>query len=179
VGEAMIGNSDYLEVLSALLSLIPKHEIEAVAELLHAVKSAGNKVWIAGNGGSSATASHFANDLFSVGVPALCLTDNMSLVTMLSNDEGYEYIFSHQLKLLANKDDVVILISTSGLSSNILNARWLWLEHKLVALTGGFGGKFADMTENHINVPSKDPRAVEDAHLAVCHMITALLEAKK
>jgi len=90
-------------------------------KLLKLIKEA-RFVFVCGNGGSSATAEHFSNDLFSKGVRAICLNSNTSIMTMLANDYGYKEVFSLQLKRLATKDDLLITISASGTSPNILKA---------------------------------------------------------
>jgi len=79
-------------------------------------------VWVCGNGGSAATAEHFTNDLFSKGIKAFCLNSNTSIMTMIANDFGYEFVFSKQLDLYANDDDLLIAFSVSGESPNILSA---------------------------------------------------------
>jgi len=79
-------------------------------------------VWVCGNGGSAATAEHLTNDLFSKGIKAFCLNSNTSIMTMIANDFGYEFVFSKQLDLYANDDDLVVAFSVSGKSPNIINA---------------------------------------------------------
>lgn len=79
-------------------------------------------VFVCGNGGSAATAEHLTNDLFSRGIKAICLNSNTSIITMIANDFGYEYIFSKQLELYGNEDCLLITISCSGTSPNIVNA---------------------------------------------------------
>jgi len=90
-------------------------------KLIEQIKKA-RFVWICGNGGSAATAEHFANDLVKKGIPAIALSSNTSIITMIANDYGYEYIFSEQLKVYANKKDLLIKISCSGNSENMLQA---------------------------------------------------------
>ena len=80
-------------------------------------------VFVCGNGGSAATAEHFTNDLFSKGIKAICLNSNTSIMTMIANDFGYEYVFSKQLELYADNRDLLITISCSGTSPNIVNAQ--------------------------------------------------------
>ena len=88
-------------------------------ELLILIKAA-RFIWICGNGGSAACAEHFATDLVKKGYRAIALSSNTSVITMIGNDEGYQYIFSEQLKVYATKDDLVITISCSGVSPNII-----------------------------------------------------------
>lgn len=91
-------------------------------ELIKLIKKA-RFIWVCGNGGSAATAEHFVNDLVKKGYPAICLSSNTSLITMIANDYGYEYVFSKQLEVLATEKDLVITISCSGTSANILAVR--------------------------------------------------------
>ena len=83
----------------------------------------GHTVFICGNGGSATTAEHFTNDLFSKGVRAVCLNSNTSILTMIANDFGYEYVFSKQLEVYAEPEDLLIVISCSGKSENIIRAK--------------------------------------------------------
>jgi len=90
-------------------------------DLIKKIKKA-RFVFVCGNGGSAATAEHLTNDLFSKGIKAICLNSNVSIITMIANDFGYRYIFSEQLDIYANKRDLLITISCSGTSRNIVNA---------------------------------------------------------
>lgn len=90
-------------------------------DLIKKIKEA-RFVFVCGNGGSAATAEHFTNDLFSKGIKAICLNSNTSVMTMIANDFGYEFTFSKQLEVYANPQDLLITISCSGTSPNILNA---------------------------------------------------------
>jgi D-sedoheptulose 7-phosphate isomerase len=89
--------------------------------MIKTIKNAKH-VYVCGNGGSASTAEHLVNDLFSVGIKAYCLNSNVSIITMIANDYGYEFIFSKQLELYAESGDMLITISCSGVSPNILNA---------------------------------------------------------
>ena len=90
-------------------------------QLIKKIKKA-RFVWVCGNGGSASTAEHLTNDLFSKNIRSFCLNSNVAIVTMLANDFGYEYIFSSQLDLYANRKDLLITISCSGTSKNVVNA---------------------------------------------------------
>ena len=90
-------------------------------ELIKLIKEA-RFIWICGNGGSASTAEHFSNDLFKKSYPAICLNSNVSIMTMVSNDYDYQYIFMKQLQAYAKPDDLLITISCSGTSKNIVNA---------------------------------------------------------
>lgn len=138
-------------------------------ELLEKIWKA-KTVYICGNGGSSATAEHFTNDLFSKGIKAICLNSNTSIVTMIGNDFGYEYIFSKQIKLFADGEDLLVVISASGNSPNILDA----LEEspcETYALLGMGGGKAKDLADGCFIVDSMDYGVVEDEHMKIVHKI--------
>ena len=139
-----------------------------------------------GNGGSASTASHFACDLGKNTVMAdhprfrvLALTDNMALFSAYANDDGYESVFAEQLASMVNPEDVVICISTSGNSPNVLNA--ITLASQIGATTVGFtgfdGGQLCDMVDIEVRVSSDCIEQVEDVHLMLEHLIvTALRE---
>lgn len=91
-------------------------------KLLQLIKQA-RFVFVCGNGGSAATAEHFTNDLFSKGIKAICLNSNISIMTMIANDFGYQFVFAKQLKVLADYQDLLITISCSGTSANIVYAQ--------------------------------------------------------
>lgn len=98
------------------------NEAEYITNKINRTKALKGTVYVCGNGGSSAVAEHFTNDLFTCGVRAACPSSNTSIVTMIANDFGYEYIFSKQLELFYGPNDLLILFSVSGTSKNILEA---------------------------------------------------------
>lgn len=116
-------------------------------------------VFICGNGGSSATAEHLASDLFSKGIKAICLNSNTSIMTMIANDFGYQYVFSKQLGIYANKNDLLITISCSGKSPNIVNAIMT------ADLMGIKHFEFETFKDN------RDYEALENKHLILAHEI--------
>ena len=114
-------------------------------------------IFVCGNGGSSATAEHFTNDLFSKGIWAMCLNSNTSIMTMIANDFGYQYVFSKQLELYADSDDLLIVFSVSGKSPNILEALKVDMPHiKIFGKSKNFGRE-------------------EDRHLKIAHQISKAL----
>jgi len=114
-------------------------------------------VFVCGNGGSSSTAEHFTNDLFSKGIKAICLNSNTSIMTMIANDYGYEYVFSKQLEVLADVRDLLIVFSVSGKSPNILEALKVNIPHiKIFGTSKNFGRE-------------------EDRHLKIAHQISSRL----
>jgi len=172
--------SEYLESLQQLLNRLPLEDIRQVLAELHQARLEGRQVFIMGNGGSAATASHFANDLNKgacvTGVPrfrAIALTDNVALMSALANDVGYEHIFAEQLVNLAHPGDVVIGISGSGNSPNVLRAVQLArsLPARTIGFTGFDGGRLKELVDICVLVPSDTMEQVEDAHLVLEHLI--------
>jgi D-sedoheptulose 7-phosphate isomerase len=178
---------NYFATVQTLLNDIPFDAVDRVVSALVDAHRADRTVFICGNGGSAATASHFACDLSKrptvPGVPrfrVIALTDNVSLMTALSNDIGYESVFSEQLQPLARQGDIVIGISGSGNSPNVLNA--MQVARDAGALTIGFcgydGGKLKQIVDLPVHVPCDVMAMVEDVHLmlehAICERLLAL-----
>lgn len=175
----------YIEYLQSVLRRIDTADIGRFINTLLDARRRRATVFFIGNGGSAATASHFANDL-SIGTNdyenpfrAVSLTDNVAILTAIGNDFGYEEIFVRQLKVLAREGDVVVGISASGNSPNILKAfdyaRSAGV--KTVALTAFDGGKMKPMADEGIHVPT-DPKEygpAEDAHMVLDHLVGAYL----
>ena len=126
--------------------------IEKLIKIIREKKDRGSKVFVCGNGGSAANAEHFANDLISRGVKATCLGSNVAVITMIANDYGYEYIFSKQLEVLADPDDLLIMISCSGTSPNILEAEKINIDQ--FKMFGG-EGTYGDKETEHQNIIHK------------------------
>jgi len=171
---------NYLSVLQQTMDQLPVQLIAEVIDVLQLARIQGNQVFIMGNGGSASTASHFACDLAKntrrEGLPhflVIGLTDNMALFSAYANDEGYENVFSQQLVNLIKPGDVVIGISASGNSKNVLNA--IEEAQKYNATTIGFtgfdGGRLGQMVNINIHVKSETIEHVEDIHLMLEHMI--------
>lgn len=144
----------------------------------------GGKVLLIGNGGSAADAQHIAGELVGrfklerIGLPAIALSTNTSILTALSNDYEYDTVFSRQLKALANDNDVLIAITTSGTSPNILKAVEVARSKsvKVIGLTGRNGGKLKDMADLTIIVPSNNTPRIQEAHITIGHIICDLVE---
>lgn len=177
--------SQYKDGLSAALQQIPNELIEEVIGVLQQARICGQQVFIMGNGGSASTASHFACDLAkntrSPGWPnfrVIGLTDNMAIFSAYANDEGYENVFANQLNSLVRPRDVVIAISGSGNSSNVIKAVELAnsLGALTVAFTGMTGGKLKDIAHLVVLVPSMRIDQVEDIHLILEHMIVSTIK---
>ena len=126
-------------------------------ELLDKIKKA-RFVWVCGNGGSSATAEHLTEDLFSKGIRAICLNSNNALMTMIANDYDYKFIFSRQIEFYANSDDLLITISCSGTSENIVQAQRIAKLHGLSTYSFPTFPKYArrrsfeDLENDHIEL---------------------------
>jgi len=144
----------------------------------------GGKVVFFGNGGSAADAMHLAAELVvklrddRPGLAALALTTNPSVLTAAGNDYGFEQIFARQIEALVSAQDVLVALSTSGESANILRG----IEAGrlggafLVALTGETGGALANKVDLLLNVPSRDAQRIQEAHITVGHIACALIE---
>ena len=143
----------------------------------------GSRIWVAGNGGSAATASHFVTDLSrcinSSGAPikAISLCDNSGLITAIGNDFGFDFIFSRQLSNVAIPGDLLIVLTASGNSRNLLVAMEWAKGHdvKVLALTGFSGGRVKDLADISIHVPTEigDYGVAEDAHSILCHFLSS------
>jgi D-sedoheptulose 7-phosphate isomerase len=176
----------YFATVQELINNTPFEAVDAVVDVLVAANRAGQTVFICGNGGSAATATHFGCDLAKrpivQGQPrfrVIALTDNNALMTALGNDIGYETIFAEQLIPLVRKNDVVIGISGSGNSPNVLNA--MKVARDAGATTIGFcgydGGKLKGLVDLPVHVPSFNMAMVEDIHLMLEHAICERLLA--
>lgn len=174
----------YLKELNETMDYLPLDNIDQVIELLHEARLHHRQILIMGNGGSAATASHFVCDLLkntrAPGIPGfrvIGLTDNLATITALANDEGYENVFSEQIENLGRPKDIVIAISTSGNSPNVLEGVKQAHEMGLttIGFTGKDGGQLGDMVD--VNVHIANPRAdqTEDVHMILSHTITATL----
>jgi D-sedoheptulose 7-phosphate isomerase len=180
----MKGITEYLTQLQQILGRLPLDDIQLVIEALLAGHKAGAKVFIMGNGGSAATASHFACDLvkgtITAGMPrfrVIALTDNVPLMTAWANDMSYGDVFVEQLHGLLELGDVVIAISGSGNSENVVRAVRMakWRGARTISLTGCGGGKLAPLTDVSVVVPSSCMEQIEDAHLILEHLICTTL----
>jgi D-sedoheptulose 7-phosphate isomerase len=171
---------NYISILQQTLDQLPKQSIADVIRVLQHARMQGNQVFAMGNGGSASTASHFVCDLAKntrrEGLPrfrAIGLTDNMAALSAYANDEGYENVFSEQLINLIQPGDVVIAISASGNSKNVLNAIKEARKHQAttIGFTGFDGGRLGQMVDINILVKSNIIEHVEDIHLILEHMI--------
>ncbi len=179
--------NSYIEELKEVLDDLSEVVIEQVLDVLHVARLDNKQVFILGNGGSASTASHFVCDLGkntrvkgSPNFRVMGLTDNMALFSALANDEGYENVFAQQLANHIQPGDVVIGISTSGNSPNVLNAIHLAnsMGAKTIGFTGFDTGKLGSQVDVNLHVPSHSIEQVEDVHLVLEHLITKALREK-
>src|SRR5579864_7164963 len=164
-----------------MIQSISLPHLEAVLRLLEGAYRNGHRIFIMGNGGSAATASHLALDLakntIMPGVPrlkAISLTDHVPLITAWSNDTAYEHIFAEQLANIIEPGDVAIGISASGNSPNVINALLLAKQYRAstIGLLGARGGKIKDLVDAYILAPGQNIEQEEDAHMILAHVIT-------
>jgi len=174
----------YISEVRATLEKLPADGIAHVVGLLDEARRKGKGVFIFGNGGSAATASHFACDLakgaIREGKPrikAFDLTDNVPLISAWANDSAYENIFAEQLENFIEAGDIAIAISGSGNSQNILNGVEVAKRKgaTTIGITGFEGGKLKALVDVAVVVPSNSMEQIEDIHLLIEHVITTCL----
>lgn len=171
------GLEQHLEVFQNLLST-QIDPIENCGKIIVESIKRGNKVLLCGNGGSAGDAQHIATELVGrfekerKGIPAIALTVDTSALTAIGNDYGFERIFSRQVESLANKGDVLIGISTSGNSLNVISAvmEARQIGCQTIGLTGGKGKKLASLCDNAVLVPSERTSRIQEAHITIGHL---------
>lgn len=158
--------------------------IAKFAEQSAAALAAGRKIVLFGNGGSAADAQHIAAELVvrlradRPGLPALALTTNPSVLTAAANDYGFEHVFARQIESLVVEGDVLVALSTSGASANVVRGAEAGRRRRayVVAFTGETGGALASQADLLLNVPSRDPQRIQEAHITVGHIACSLIE---
>ena len=178
---------NYIKGLKTCLEELSGQDIDRIADIIFNAYQKGKRVFIMGNGGSATTASHCARDL-SIGtaiegkphLQAISLTDNIAIITALANDIDYSCIFKEQLAGQISQGDIVIGISASGNSPNVLKA--IESARSEGAITIGFigfgGGKLKDIVHKCIVLSSRDYGQVEDIHLSLAHIISYLIKER-
>lgn len=160
----------------------------AVAEAAEAVTGAlraGNKVLLCGNGGSAADSQHIAAELAGrlrlerAGLPAMALTVNSSVLTAVANDYGYEMVFARQVEALGHEGDVLVGISTSGSSANVIRALEAGRAGGLVTvgLTGSNAGEMGALCDHVIAAPTEDTQRIQEVHIAAGHAMCEIVES--
>lgn len=179
--DAMTNYPDlYRAELHKAIDAIDNASVGKVIELFREARDAGRHIFVCGNGGSASSASHFACDVVKGAsfkrekrFKIMALTDQLPTLTAYANDVSYDCVFAEQLKNFAQPGDVVMAISGSGNSPNVLNA----VEYAnsigctTVGLSGRDGGKLAKLAQVNVHVPVPHMGRIEDAHMIVCHMI--------
>ena len=173
----------HIEVFEQIvLPLTP--QVATVAEALCSALKQGRKILVMGNGGSAADAQHLAAELVGrflknrAALPAIALTTDTSILTAVANDFGYDTVFSRQVEALAHPGDVVIGISTSGNSPNVLEGLRVAAEQGCVtvALTGRDGGTMANVVDLPLTIGAQDTPRIQEAHLTLIHILCDLVE---
>jgi len=179
--EAQASIDTYFSDLQEMVRAISQAHLQEILVLLEETYRQGRRIFIMGNGGSAATASHFALDLakntIMPGAPrvkAISLTDHVPLITAWSNDTAYEYIFAEQLANMIEPGDLVIGISASGNSLNVINALKVAKKSRAatIGLLGAKGGQIKQMVDAYVLAPGQNIEQEEDAHLILAHIIT-------
>lgn len=176
----------YLDRFHRVLATIDTEAVTRVVDLLRAARDRGSTIYVAGNGGSAATATHLANDLGKATkrsgrrpIRILCLSDNTSWLTALGNDEGYERVFTGQLENFAEPGDVLVVISCSGGSGNLVDAVEFAREHEVttVGILGFDGGALKERVDECLWLESEIGLygPVESGHAVVCDILTTCL----
>lgn len=173
----------YIALEIEILKQLDTEQINAALNLLDETRQRKGRIYICGNGGSAATASHFQND-FNKGVSEYidvpfrfhCLNDNMATIMAIANDIGYEEVFRFQLRNNLEENDVLIAISGSGNSPNVIHAVEYAKEHgcKIIALTGFSGGKLKEMADISLHAPVNSMQVTEDIHMIFDHMMMSI-----
>jgi D-sedoheptulose 7-phosphate isomerase len=178
-----------LQAHRALFELIEREMTPLIADMasmLAETLKGGNKLLVMGNGGSAADAQHFAAEIVGrfklerPALPALALSTDTSILTAIGNDYGFDQIFSRQVEALATAGDVVVGISTSGNSPNVLKALQLARERgcRTIGLLGRDGGSIKALCDLALVVPTDDTPRVQEAHIAIIHIVCDLVERK-
>jgi len=174
----------YIDQLNEVLNAIPSEKFLEINKTLLEARETGKQIFVIGNGGSAAAASHmvcdFNKNTREAGkkrMRAICLNDNAPSVLAYANDEGYDIIFSEQLLSLGQSGDILIAISGSGNSANIIKAieTARQMNIKVIGLTGFKGGKMKELTDICLVVPSDSMEMIEDVHLIINHIFAGLL----
>jgi D-sedoheptulose 7-phosphate isomerase len=175
----------HLRTVMAALDSLDLAELGKALAILDAARRDGRMVFVAGNGGSATTATHFVCDLakntLMSGQPrikAMALNDNPALLTAWANDSDYSRVFAEPLENFISEGDVLVAISTSGRSSNVLAAVEVARERgaAVISLTGSPGIPLGERSDIWLRTVCTDPAPAEDVHLAICHALTAALQ---
>ena len=174
---------DYIALEIEVLKQLDVGQLNAALNLLDETRLKKGRIYICGNGGSAATASHFQND-FNKGVSEYievpfrfhCLNDNMATIMAIANDIGYEEVFRFQLRGNLEPNDLLVAISGSGNSKNVLNAvdYAKSLGNKVIGLTGYSGGKLKELADISLHAPVQSMQVTEDIHMIFDHRMMSM-----
>lgn len=175
--------TEHQSVIAQLDSLVPV--IAEAGERMRQCLKDGGKILLMGNGGSAADSQHIAAEIVGRykkerrGLPSIALTTDTSILTSVGNDYGFNFIFSRQVEALCNTDDIVVGLSTSGNSANVVagieKAREIGAY--TIGMTGAKGGKLAELCDLNLAMPSTDTPRIQEAHITVGHILCDLIEA--
>ena len=175
---------EYLELEISILNKLDQKEINNAMNLLEETREKGSNVYVFGNGGSAATASHMEND-FNKGVSEKlekkyrfqCINANMATIMAIANDNGYERVFEQQLENKLTENDVIIAISGSGNSENVIRAVKYAKKQgcKIIGMTGYSGGELKILSDISLHVPLDNMQITEDIHIIFNHMMMFIL----
>jgi D-sedoheptulose 7-phosphate isomerase len=174
--------TDHLATIQKLQELQPL--IAQLGDKMRTCLQNGHKILLMGNGGSAADCQHIAAEIVGrykrerKGLPAIALTTDSSILTSVGNDYGFNYVFSRQVEALCNAGDIVIGISTSGNSANVVAGMEAAraAQAYTIAMTGSSGGKLATFCDALIAVPSSDTPRIQEAHILIGHILCELAE---
>lgn len=186
IREVKIVATRYLDEFARLVNLVDVDAVTRITRHLAQARDRGATIFIAGNGGSAAIASHWVNDLGKATkcsghtpMRVMSLSDNVSWLTALANDEGYERVFAGQLENFARPGDILISISSSGNSMNLVRAVELAKTHRLfvIGLLGFDGGALKNQVDDYVLLETERGAygLVEPGHAMICHLVTKLL----
>lgn len=174
---------NYIALEIEILKKLDAEQINAALNLLDETRQKKGRIYICGNGGSAATASHFQND-FNKGVSEYievpfrfhCLNDNVATLMAIANDIGYEEVFRFQLRNNLEENDVLVAISGSGNSQNVIRAVEYAKEHgcKIIGLTGFSGGKLKQLSDISLHAPVNSMQVTEDIHMIFDHLMMSI-----
>ena len=175
---------NYIKTVIDICNHINYSEVIDIYNILVRTNDVGGKIYICGNGGSASTASHFQADLnkaFSIAkntMPAICLADNLATLTATANDISYEDVFRYQLQYLLHKNDILIAISGSGNSNNVVRAAAYAKEkgNTVIAIVGFDGGELKTLSDYAFHVAVNHMQISEDLHLLFCHLVSIMLK---
>lgn len=179
VGLALAGHRDAVDAVESTAA-----EISRAADLIASSLGTGGQLLVCGNGGSAADAQHLAAELVGRFLverqpwPALALSTNTSVVTAIGNDYGFDEVFARQVRAHGHRGDVLLAISTSGSSSNILAAIAAAHERgmSVIGLSGGAGGAMAEHCDVCLTVASSSTPRIQEAHILIAHILCGLVE---